>query len=274
MKKAIGIFLTVLLAVGVIPFMGLAATAETEGDYTYEVANGRATVTGYVGAGGNITIPSTLGGAPVTTIGGQAFKDNNNITSATIPSGVTTIGQRAFHYCKKLASVSIPNSVTSIGEWAFSGCESLTSVTLPGGIRIISDGTFNNCFSLKSIIIPNGVTSIGYAAFAACKTLASVTISDSVESIGQNAFYGIDALKNVTIPKSVTSIGDRAFGNAYSGTVIWNFKVRCYKGTAGQAYAEDRGLAYDLIDGNSTDSFVRAFENFFQMIANLFVSRW
>ena len=39
------------------------AVAAQDGDYTYTVNGGVATITGYTGAGGAITIPSTLGGA-------------------------------------------------------------------------------------------------------------------------------------------------------------------------------------------------------------------
>jgi hypothetical protein len=46
----------------------------------------------------------------VTTIGGNAFYDNN-LTSATIPNSVTEIGWIAFAY-NNLTSVTIPNSVT------------------------------------------------------------------------------------------------------------------------------------------------------------------
>jgi len=274
MKKILGIFLTLLLAVGVIPVMGLVANAETEGDFTYEVIGGEATVTRYTGSASNVAIPASLGGYPVTVIGGRAFEYNKTITSVTIPDGVRIIDQRAFLVCTKLAGIAIPGSVTSIGDAAFSDCESLARVTIPSGITSISMGAFHNCYSLANVTIPSGVTSIGDSAFSGCRKFTAVNIPDSVESIGSRAFYGIDALKSVTIPKSVTNIGDRAFGNAYNGNVIWNFKIRCYKGSAGQAYAEERGLAYDLIDGTGGDNFTRAFANFFQMIANLFVSRW
>jgi hypothetical protein len=44
-----------------------AATADPA-DYTYIVSGDAATITGYTGAGGDIIIPDTLGGYPVTTI--------------------------------------------------------------------------------------------------------------------------------------------------------------------------------------------------------------
>jgi hypothetical protein len=42
-------------------------------DYTYTTNNGAITITGYAGSGGAVTIPRTIDGRPVTSIGGSAF---------------------------------------------------------------------------------------------------------------------------------------------------------------------------------------------------------
>ena len=39
-----------------------AAVADQDGDYIYTTSGSGATITGYAGAGGAVTIPSTLGG--------------------------------------------------------------------------------------------------------------------------------------------------------------------------------------------------------------------
>jgi hypothetical protein len=51
------------------------AQAATDGDYTYTVTGGGAQITKYTGAGGAVTIPDTLGGVPVASIGDDAFVD-------------------------------------------------------------------------------------------------------------------------------------------------------------------------------------------------------
>jgi hypothetical protein len=94
-------------------------------DYLYSIINGTITITGYTGPGGAITIPSTINGLTVTSIGNDAFYTNTSLTSVTIPSSVTSIGIRAFVGCG-FANVTIPNSVTSIGDLAFLECYSLT----------------------------------------------------------------------------------------------------------------------------------------------------
>jgi hypothetical protein len=104
---------------------------EQAGDWTYTVSNNQATITGYTGAGGAVTIPSEVNGNSVTSIGDGAFYSNANITGITIPTSVITIGSSAFRSCMTLTSVSVPNSVTSIGNSAFWDSTALTHVTLP-----------------------------------------------------------------------------------------------------------------------------------------------
>ena len=239
MKKVLSVFLVVVLIVTALPLtnFSLRASAETDGYYTYEVDNGEATVTrvsSYIS--GDITIPSTLGGYPVTSIADYAFDECSSLTSVTIGNSVTSIGDAAFYYCSSLTSVTIPNSVTSIGAGAFGGCNSLTSITIPfvGHSKdSISDSHFGYIFgassydynsssvpkSLNTVKITGG-TSIGYRAFSDCSSLTSVTIPNSVTSIGYEAFCGCDGLTSVTIPNSVTSIGGYAFNNCSSLTSV------------------------------------------------------
>ena len=160
-----------------------------------------------------VTIPSTLGGKPVTSIGGSAFSGCSDLTSVTIPDSVTSIGDYAFYWCSGLTSVTIGNGVTSIGDYAFSGCSGLTSVTIGNGVTSIGKCAFEVCSGLTSVTIPDSVTSIGGSAFSGCSGLTSVTIGGGVTSIGDYAFYNCSGLTSVTIPDSVTSIGWCAFYN-------------------------------------------------------------
>ena len=107
--------------------------------YTYTVTAGEAQITKYTGTGGVVTIPSTLGGAPVTSIGFNAFYNCTGLTSISLPQGVTSIGQNAFFYCQSLTSISIPQRVASIGVGAFTGCTGLTTITFNSAITTIYD---------------------------------------------------------------------------------------------------------------------------------------
>ena len=59
--------------------------SQQSGDYTYTVTAGVAQITKYTGAGGAVTIPSTLDVFPVTSIGDSAFDGCTGITSVSIP---------------------------------------------------------------------------------------------------------------------------------------------------------------------------------------------
>ena len=211
-----------------------SVSAAQDGDYVYIQSGGFATIIGYTGAGGAITIPSTLGGYATVAIGENAFLGCDSLTSVIIPNGVTTIGYLAFQYCTNLTSVTIPNSVTSIGTYAFFHCTNLTSVIIPNsvtsirynsfaectnltsvtigsGVMTIEDYAFYHCTNLNSVTLPNSVTSIGNHAFANCTSLTDITMGSGVTTIGSFAFQSCTALTSVTIGSGVTSIGDGAF---------------------------------------------------------------
>jgi hypothetical protein len=198
----------------------LALPAAVQAQYTDTTNNGTITITGYTGSGGAVTIPDTINGLPVTSIGSYAFQNWTSLTSVTIPNSVTSIGSRAFYYCTSLSSVTIPNSVTSIGDGAFSACGSLTSVTIPNSVTNIGSYTFSGSQSLTNVTIGSSVTSIGSSAFQSCTKLASVTIPNSVANIGNYAFYECYKLTSVTIPNTVTNIGIQAFYECISLTSV------------------------------------------------------
>ncbi len=219
MKKRL-LFLALTVA-ALCALFALSASAETSGYYTYTVSNGEATITGVsTSISGAVTIPSTLGGYPVTSIGRSAFYSCSNLTSVRISSGVTSIGNGAFSQCHGLTSITIPNSVKFIDEFAFSSCYSLTSITIPSGVTRISQQAFQYCESLTCITIPNSVTSIDPSAFYCCRGLTSITLSNSLTNIGANAFAGCNKLTSITIPSSITKIYDKTFENCTSLTSV------------------------------------------------------
>ena len=179
-------------------------------EWSYTVWNGEASVgTSSATAvpkttSGAITIPSTLGGYPVTTIGSGAFLSLTNLTSVVIPDSVISIGSYAFRDCDKLASITIPGSVASIGSRAFFSCNGLANVIISGGVKDIGEDAFSAC-PFTSVTIPSSVTNIGSYAFFYCSGLTSVTIPDSVTSIGLYAFDNCPRIASVTIPQYVCS---------------------------------------------------------------------
>ena len=157
----------------------------------YEIKDGTVTISRCDRkALGTITIPATIEGNPVTSIGLQAFSGCRGLTSITIPDSVTTIGVRAISFCTNLTSITIPDSITSIGEDAFEGCSSLKSIRIPDSVTSIGGGAFRWWRSLTSITIPDSVTSIGSLAFYECTNLTAVTFLGDAPKDGRDVFKG------------------------------------------------------------------------------------
>ena len=150
MKRSFTILLVMTLLLSCCPAMSMQASAAVEGYYEYELEDSKATIYGYSGPGGNVIIPDTLGGYPVTAIGPCAFGGCDSLTSVVIPDSATIVDEAAFIHCPNLTSATIGNSVTEIGASAFEGC------------------------GLTSVMIPVSVTSIGWCAFFDCDKLTDV----------------------------------------------------------------------------------------------------
>jgi len=172
------------MLVGVLLVVGQpAAQAGQFGDFTCESSGTAVTITKYTGPGGDVTIPDTIEGLPVSSVGYQAFRDCVSLTGVAIPNSVTSIGEAAFFRCAGLTNIRIPNSVTSIGPYAFLECSSLTSITIPNSVTSIEFEAFRNCTGLTSVRIPNSVTMIASGAFGGCTSLSSITIPRSVTAV-------------------------------------------------------------------------------------------
>jgi N-acetylneuraminic acid mutarotase len=73
--------------------------------FTYETNNGAIIITEYTGSGMEVTIPDTVNGLPVTSIGKNAFANCITLASVTIPNTIPDIGSNAFFNCPSLTSV-------------------------------------------------------------------------------------------------------------------------------------------------------------------------
>ncbi|NCW27090.1 MAG: hypothetical protein EBV83_02140, partial [Verrucomicrobia bacterium] len=181
--------------------------------FTYQESNGEITITGYTGTGGNVVIPGTIQGKPVTGIAGGAFLNCATVTGLTIPDSVTSIGGSAFKDCWNLTNLTLGTGVTNIGPFAFSGCVSLLSLTIPNNLAVIQNNTFDGCSGLTNLILGTGVTSIGEKAFFNCSGLTHLTLPSAVTTIGTSAFSGCVNLASLTLGSGVSDIGPSAFQN-------------------------------------------------------------
>ena len=263
MKK----MLTALALVAVV--FGAWADSEKVGDYTwyyringdtaeiyeeiYEVDPEGWWITSAISPSptGAVTIPSTLGGKPVTCIGSCAFRDCHRLTSVTIPANVTSIGNSAFWGCRGLTNVTIGTGVMSIGYYAFYDCSGLLSVTIPDSVTSIGGLAFSGCSGLTSVTIPDSVTSIGDSAFSGCSGLTSVTIGNGVTSIEAEAFTGCPKLlyDKDSIP-GVILLDGWAIGN--DGTVSGVLDLTGIRGIGGAAFSGCNRLTSVVIPNRMT----------------------
>lgn len=243
--------------------------AEQEGDYTYSISNGQAQITRYTGSGSLVTIPSTLGGCKVASIGDCAFNSCNAVTGVIIPSGVTAIGNNVFQNCNNLAMIDMSYGVQTIGHNAFSDCPLLTSIKLPDSITTIDYRAFGNCPVLANVVLPNSLTSIEQELFSQCKSINSITIPESVKSIGMYAFWNCYSLNSLVVPANVQRIDGWAFlgctglrsitfnststaldewGRAGSEKIPNTITIIGYSGSTAEQYANKYSVPFKSLD--------------------------
>ena len=227
LKKITIALITIILIQICLPIIGNidiinVSNAETFENFEYTIIEetNSVEIKKYKGNATELTIPNTIDGKNVTSIGFSAFVGCSSLTKINIPEGVTSIKSAAFYGCSSLTEINIPDGVTSIGSSTFSKCSSLTEINIPDGVTSIGFSAFEGCISLTEIQIPAGVTSIGDWAFLGCSSLTEINIPAGVTSIGDLAFDGCSSLTKINIPEGVTSIGDWAFYRCSSLTEI------------------------------------------------------
>ncbi len=259
MKKSVSLLLSLLMVISIITSASVTASAASTSDLKFELnEDGESYCVSRCdnSISGEVIIPDTYKGKPVTRIDTCAFQTCENITSIIIPDSVTVIDSQAFDCCLSLKTVKIPDSVEYIGHAAFSCCKSLEAVKIPDAVTEIEYYTFENCNGLKTISIGKGVKAIGTEAFYNCASLEAITVDennkhflsldgvlfnkdktelihypigkkstsytipDGVNSIGYYAFGISKILTSVIIPDSVTSIGVWAFKNCTALTSV------------------------------------------------------
>ena len=195
-SKAISVLLVIVIILSLftaLPFSvnavedNTGSPSGTAGDYSYSInKDGTVTITNYTGSASNVVIPSTLDGYTVTALGKDAFTDNDNLYSVTIPDTVIEIDAGDVtlkDYYEKYTYEEHTATATEIVcycqakvDGCFAGCNNLRTVNFGRGLNYIGRFTFADCDSLENITIPEKVTSIDYGAFSCCDSLQNVEI--------------------------------------------------------------------------------------------------
>ncbi len=193
---------------------------------------------------GTLTIPSKLGGKPVSRIAVFALKGCDGISTVRIPHTVTQIAPGTFTDCIKLKKIEVDKK---------NGCYSVMNGVLVNDIKarelkdymkFRQEEEKNRCRGcpetaedkkekallikalrdeppdyklcevprgLQRVDLPKGVKYIMPKAFAGCKSLKKVSLPEGVQAIGYQAFAGCDNLEEIRIPKSVEAFCWAAF---------------------------------------------------------------
>lgn len=204
-----------------------------ENELTFTVANGEATVTAYTGPGGEVHVPGTLGGAPVTAIADGAFAGIDDLETLCLPESVRTFGEGILRGTQ-LACLRTPLPVgegqgflgflygatdylqnntqalrslryldliatAEIPDHALFDCNDLVAIRLDDGTHTVGAYAFYACESLRSVNA-QGLVRVGEHAFERCASLTRMTFGEGLTGIGFAALQDCDSLIELTVP--------------------------------------------------------------------------
>ena len=208
------------------PYDPYDPTLFQEGDWNYDVVDGKAIIIRYMNdEETDVTVPETLGGYPVTSIGGRAFLYRTAMEKITIPAGVVDIQHDAFFGTDSLREIALsPENKDNRLE---NGClinafdvlvAATAGVTELPAVRHIGDGSLTGRLG------------------------ESVTIPDTVEDVGNYALADNPDLKTLVLPDSVVGLGDCVLDNVELERI-------CYNGTAADLDAMEIGGGNEEVTG-------------------------
>ena len=261
--------------------------------WTYFVADGKAAL--YNGGSpvipettaGAVTIPETMDGLPVTSIGDHAFAGCASMTGLTAHDGIETVGGGAFAGCTSLKSVRLPfqcvlEIAATEGAYGliFSGCPA--DLALSGSVidehttyhaeRDVSTGRIWTYFTEEGhegailagwpiavdeddeplqcsacLPVPTGLLEIP-------ETIGGIPVL----AIGEAAFYNCTGITDLSIPEGVI-VADSAFSGCTgladaNGFIVVDGVLHGYCGKKTDITIPDgvKGIGYAALMGNTT----------------------
>ena len=197
------------------------------GGHYYEVKAKDTTISG------ELVIPDTYNGLPVSGLRSSAFEGCVNLTAVTVPASIGLVGLSAFSGCTGLTTVTLLSSDLYLGYAAFKDCTSLTTLNISAAHPSLSETVqggggyvFANCTSLTSIDLSLFSFNSFYVpagCFKGCTGLTGIALPSNTTRIDKSAFEGCTGITSITIPDTVTTIGARAFAGC-SGLTEFKFE--------------------------------------------------
>ena len=259
MKKLLWVLILLLL-----PLTALAEDAEShrDGAFFYQIADGEAVLTGcdwdamqadslymFAEPPVSLEIPATLGGYPVTSIGGWVFCSLDGCPvdapfEVVLPEGLRALDADAFADCFYAVNVSLPATLEVIPEGCFGlieaeidfpnsnlrySCENgflidrdtqtllYTAPSSHGNplpaVRRLGDCSLMNWlwYDDDDPVLPDTLESVGSYIFYDCG-VTRVTFPDGITELSPYTFYCTD-LQEVHLPASLREIPDYCFWN-------------------------------------------------------------
>ena len=191
---------------------GTTAFAASTEDLTYEVVDGKATITGCnVRADGTLIIPENIDGYTVNAI-----------------------AENAFAMCVALDSVSIPATVVNIGEMAFHSCTSLKSVTV------------------YSKNVDLSLSGIGYTVLIVCPGMENEFENAAFAYVDADKAYtesGYDPALEYDFMMAYFELCNYAeISDSENGVAVDSVVINGYAGSTAETYANNSGFEFSAID--------------------------
>lgn len=153
----------------------------------------------------SITLPSGLtllgrtSGNPSITSPSEVFSGCTSLKSIELPVGITWLGGDLFRNCENLTTVKFNAPVTVFGKGVFAGSPKVTFEIADGVAMTTSGGA-----------LYSGTKLLGYGGGS-----EKLRVADGTTEILRYAFSDIDTLRTIELPDTVTSIAERAFMDCY-----------------------------------------------------------
>ena len=211
----------------------------------------------YTGAEKEVRVPETLGGMPVTEIGGHAFAEaGQSVEIIRVPGTVRRILPHAFELCMQLREVILSEGIIEIGEDFLAGT-GVTELTVPASVRRIRGVSALPC----RVVFAEGnarYTTDGFGIYRKqtlegvqpCRDADSFTVREGTVEILPGVFEGREALRCVRLPASLRILPEGVLANIRNMYSASPGITKAEADPGNPVFFEADGGLYERLSGN------------------------